>query len=222
MKKNRNLEYYSNEKVLKPSYYVQRELDLILAEIKKSGSASVVDFGAGAGRLAIEMLRNGYSVSAVEIDRDAIKKLDENAKKIGLEKRLKITKNLRGRVYIIAGTDVLHHLDLDVYLPLFHKHLLPKGRIIFSEPNPLNIFWWFFIFLFADFQEEFGIKNCSYFSLKKRLMNSGYRKIAIKGLYLLPPQLIFNFKFLERINRRLGENLFLKFFAFRFIVTAEK
>jgi len=203
MSKNYNLDYYPSEKVLNPPPHVKREVSEIIKKIGVDFSEKIVDFGAGTGRLAIPLLRNNYQVLAVDNNKESLKELIKSAKIINKENNLKTINKLpaKDKFNLIVGTDILHHLNLDIWLPILYKHLNSGGRIIFSEPNSWYLLWWLFIFLFLDFQEEKGIGQISYFGLRRRLEKVGFKNIKISGFGLLFP---------------------LKIFSFRLIISAEK
>ncbi|MCS6956759.1 MAG: class I SAM-dependent methyltransferase, partial [Patescibacteria group bacterium] len=173
--KNNNLNYYSWKKILKPPCHVVEELKILLNLLSKNKNLKIVDFGAGGGRLTIPLLKRGFQVLAVDIDKNARKQLKKLALKLGFIKKLKITKSLeKNKKYdYIIGTDVLHHINIKKYFSVFKRHLNKNGKIIFSEPNLLNISWLIFISLFLNWREEKGIFQCSYFYLKNYLKKTG-------------------------------------------------
>ena len=224
MKKNNNLEYYPEEKILNPSQHAKDEIELIFRYLTKDKKKKIVDFGSGGGRLTIPLLQNGYEVLAIDIDKKSREQLLKTAIKIGKDKNLQISKEFSkgGKYDYILGTDTLHHIKIDQYFKLFNKHLKKEGKIIFSEPNILNICWAFFISLFLDWQIEKGIVQMNYFNLVKQLKSAGFKEVKIIGLFLFPPMLFNKITFLRKFNLFLGNLPILKLFAFRYIITANK
>lgn len=224
MSKNKNLEYYSEEKVLRPPLHVKDEIDIIIGELAKNKESKIADFGSGGGRLTIPLLKRGYKVTAIDIDKKSREQLLKTAIKIGKSKNLLIRKTFseNERYNYIFGTDILHHINLKNYFPLFFQSLSKDGFIIFSEPNILNISWSIFISLFLDWKEEKRIIYINYFNLVKQLKLAGFKKIKIIGLFLFPPMLFNKINFLRKINLFLANLPILKLFAFRYIITAVK
>jgi len=225
MPKNHNLEYYPSEKVLNPPQYTKEEIREILRRINRiNKSKIIVDFGAGTGRLIIALLRNNYRVLAVDIDNKSLKELIKSAKIINKFNKLKTVNKLPEKIKfnLITGSDILHHINLEDWLPIFYKHLNIDGQIIFSEPNAWHLFWWLFIFLFLNFKEEKGLVQCSYFSLERGLKKSGFSNIKISGLGLFPTIFFNKYPFFAKINYFLGNLSLIKIFAYRMIVVAEK
>jgi 2-polyprenyl-3-methyl-5-hydroxy-6-metoxy-1,4-benzoquinol methylase len=222
--KNKNLEYYTEEKVLNPPLHVLEELNFIFNFLPKKKNLKLVDFGAGGGRVTIPLLKKGYQVLAVDIDKNALRRLIKTAKKIKKEKYLKIKSSLpkKEKYDVILGADVLYHIDIKKYFPYFYNHLKRRGKIIFSEPNVFNFSWIVFISLFLNWFEEKGIFQINYFYLIHQLKKSGFKKIKIFGLYFFPPMIFGKNNFLQKINLFLGNLPLLKLFAFRCVIVGEK
>lgn len=222
MLKNNNLEYYSEEKILNPPLHVSDEINLIFRHLTKNKKKKIVDFGSGGGRLTIPLLKNEYNILAIEINKESREQLLKTAIKIRKNKNLQINEAFSkgGKYDYILGTDILHHVDIDKYFKLFNDHLKKGGKIIFSEPNILNIGWSLFISLFLNWKIEKGIVQINYFNLIKQLKSAGFKEIKIIGLFLFPPMLFNKITFLRKLNLYLGNLPILKLFAFRYIITA--
>lgn len=216
---------YSCDKIVNPPLYVQEEINRILEKIsKKVPDFKIIDFGSGTGRLTIPLLKNNYKVTAVDTDKKSLKYLKKYVDKIGKEKNLKMFNIIQRVNYYsyIVGCDILHHIDIDKYLNVFYKALQHNGKIIFSEPNSLHLFWWLFVILFLNFTEEKGMVNCNFISLRAKLIKSSFRNIKITGFGLFPPHMFANIKILSRLNNILGNLPILKLFSFRLIIEASK
>lgn len=214
---------YEMDRILNPPLHVQDEIGKIIQLIKsKSKAMKVVDFGSGNGRLTIPLLRNGYTVTSVDISHKSLLNLHQNAIKINKNHKLKKRLTLPANSNIICGTDILHHVSIKNYFHLFYETLNKDGLIVFSEPNILNPGWLFFITLFLDWKIEKGIFQINYFNLIKQLKLSGFKKIKIIGLFFLPPMFLNKITFLRKFNLYLGNLPILKLFAFRYIIVASK
>lgn len=202
MLKNYNLEYYPEEKILNPPSHAKDEINQILDSLAKDRNKKIVDFGSGGGRLTIPLLKNGFEVTAIDLDEKSRKQLLKTAVKIGKNKKLHIKKVFpKNEKYdYILGTDILHHVDMNKYLKLFNNHLKKGGKIIFSEPNSWNLSWWIFVFLFLDWKQEKGIVQTNYFNLIKQSKSANLKKINITGLFLFPPMLFNKINWLRRLT----------------------
>lgn len=214
---------YLSNKLFNPPLHVQDELNAMILLIKKnSKTMKIVDFGSGNGRLTIPLLKEGFTVTSVDVSSKSLLDLFQNAQKIKMQKKLKIRSTLPENLNVICGTDILHHVDLKNYFPLFNQTLNKNGLIVFSEPNILNIGWSLFISLFLDWEIEKGIVQINYFNLVKQLKFAGFKSIKIVGLFLFPPMLFNKIAFLRKINLSLGNFPILKLFAFRYVISAQK
>lgn len=220
---NKSNNQYQYHLLVHPQKHVQNELDTIRAHIPLK-CHKIVDFGSGTGRLSVYLLKQGFQVTAVDISQTSLEKLSMQVNELNLQKRFKcLTSLVKNEVYeLIAGTDILHHLPLQEYIPYFYSHLKKGGKVIFSEPNPLNISWILFISLFLNWKIEKGILECTKFNIQRILRKTGFQDIRIYGHGLLPPQIFTHFPFLSSINYWLGNVPFLNIFAYRLIITGEK
>ncbi|MFA6016740.1 MAG: methyltransferase domain-containing protein [Patescibacteria group bacterium] len=220
---NSDKNQYISDKLFNPPLHVQDELDRIISFIKKnSKKRKVVDFGSGNGRLTIPLLKNGFFVTSVDISNKSLLNLYHNAQKVKRQKKLKTVLTLPKNTDIICGTDILHHVNLKNYFPLFYQSLNRNGFIIFSEPNILNIGWSFFISLFLDWKIEKGIIQINYFNLIKQLKLARFKNVKIIGLFLFPPMIFNRLSIIRKLNLYLGNLPILRLFAFRYIITASK
>lgn len=211
--------------ILHSPVHTQEEIKLILKKLEKYkiDKGSIVDFGSGAGRLCIPLLKNKYRVLAVDISKESLDNLSHRASALDLS-NLTTTESIpkKRKFQVIVGTDILHHVDLDEYLPLFYDALEKGGRIIFSEPNALNLAWYIYLPIFQSWSVEKGVVYNSYFNLVTKLKKYGYKEITLTGLGLLPTPFFFFSRRLCQLNDRAGDIPILKFFAYRFIVEARK
>lgn len=215
---------YNEDFLVDPPKHTKTEIGNIITEIEKRKIDSVIDFGCGNGRLSIPLLMQGIHVTAVDVSNNSLKALSNKVSQINSIKNLLKTSQVLPDVLskAIVGCDILHHVDLDVYLSKIRNTLAPKGAIIFSEPNILNIAWSLLITFTIDWRIEWRIIYCNYFTLLKKLRDNKYKNIKIKGVGLIPPALFNTSSTLQKINYVLGDMFFLKLFAYRFLIIAEK
>lgn len=207
-----------------PKYHTFLELENILKRISDiDKNKSIVDFGSGTGRVAISLLNKGYKIIAVDISKKSL----DNLKKVSLSLRLRKLQTTsvipKVKKYdAIVGADILHHINIDDYLPRFFDSLSKNGRIVFSEPGAFNLSWYPYLLIFSSWRIEKGLLQCTYFNLKNKLKKYGYKNIKITGLGLLPRPFFNWSKSLCRLNDYFGCIPILKFFAYRYIIEATK
>jgi 2-polyprenyl-3-methyl-5-hydroxy-6-metoxy-1,4-benzoquinol methylase len=188
-------------------------------------TGTVIDFGAGTGRLTVPLLQEGTTVHAIDISEESLRRLRTLADSIGYGAHLSCASALplSNNAHLIMGTDVLHHVDIPAAVQQFLLTLAPSGTCIFSEPNVLNPAWAVFITAShkTSWSVESGILFTNYFSLRRYFTRTKCT-VTIRGFALVPPQLLGFSKTLSRINYWLGDLPILKIFAFRLIIIATK
>jgi SAM-dependent methyltransferase len=213
---------YAQALVVSPPRHTANEIDAILQRLRRHpGIESVADFGAGSGRLTIPLLRQRYSVLAVDLSTRSLDNLRSLAARLSLPSPATSRQLPRGmRFDAIVGTDILHHVDLDNQLPVLYDALRTGGRLIFSEPGGCNPTWYVYLPLTAPWHIERGVRNCTYCNLKRTLERSGFSDVSISGLGLLPRP-FFNWSArLSMLNDALGDRPLVKLFAYRYIIEA--
>lgn len=215
---------YDKSLIQNPPLHTRLEINLILKELRTINRNNyIVDFGAGSGRLTIPLLQNSFSVLAVDISKKSLQSLTYLARTLSLD-ALKTSPTIQyiEKTQGIVGTDILHHVDIDYYLPMFYSILKKNGRIVFSEPGALNLIWYFYLPLFSNWGVEKGILTCTFSNLKNKLEKYGFKRIKIIGLGLFPRPLLNFSKKLCLLNDKLGNIPVLKYFAYRYIIIAYK
>jgi SAM-dependent methyltransferase len=213
---------YAQALVQRPPRHTAREIDAIISRLRRHGDvASVVDFGAGSGRLTIPLLRRRYSVLAVDVSDRSLDNLRRLAQRLRLPPPPTARHLPRHHRYdAVVGTDILHHVDLDVYLPAIHDTLRAGGRIIFSEPGGCNPTWYIYLPLTAPWHIEKGVRRCTYLNLRRKLAAHGFGEASVSGLGLLPRPFFNWSKALSALNDALGNLPLIKLFAYRYIIEA--
>lgn len=214
---------YDEHLLFNPPKHTQEEVKTIINELKERHIDNVVEFGSGNGRLTIPLLQSNIQVTAVDISKESLRVLKTTASKIKLKKNNLSTSQTipSGKNEAIVGCDILHHVSLDYLKEMTQKLTKPKGIIIFSEPNILNIFWPVFITFFIDWRIEWRILYCNYFTLEHTLKKYDFKNIRISGFGLFPLPLFNSVPLVQKINYYFGNLPILKVFAYRLIVFAE-
>jgi 2-polyprenyl-3-methyl-5-hydroxy-6-metoxy-1,4-benzoquinol methylase len=183
----------------------------------------VIDFGAGTGRLSIPLARAGYSVLAVDVSERSLAVLEETARDLGLH-AVDTASTLpgRGSFSAIVGSDVLHHVDLDVQLPRIYGLLREGGKVAFSEPGAFNPSWYVYLAVFHELRVERRIVTCNLLNLRRAFERHGFRNVQITGLGLLPRPLFGWARSACRWHDAVGNWPILRWFAYRYVIQARK
>lgn len=107
---------------------------------KQTGNKKVLDFGCGSGCFSFLLAKNGYQVTATDLDFSPLKLVKEKLdfpENINFIQGDIIHKELPENSFdVIFALDVLEHIEnLSDYVFLFKKLLTPKGVIIISGPT---------------------------------------------------------------------------------------
>lgn len=215
---------YSSNLIPKPPFHTKLEIKAILQKIKRIKTGSfVADFGAGSGRITVPLLQKGYNVTSIDLSKKSL----QNIRVLATSLKLRSLKTIESfpndkRFDAIVGADVLHHINLDIYLPKLYKILEKSGMIVFSEPGGFNPSWYMYLPIFYDWQVEKGVMTCSFFNLKNKFNIYGFKNIKIEGLGLFPRSLLNWSKTICKLNDYIGNLPLLNFFAYRYIISATK
>ncbi len=218
---------FSLDQVTQPFLFQTLEMDHIRQALSLPPSSSIIDFGCGSGRASIYFLRHGYHVHAVDISHRSLNNLTRIYRQFKKPSWGKLTTSdhlFPGQFSAIIGSDILHHVNLKEVLPQLYLVLAPGGKIVFSEPNALNITWYFhYLLKHVPWHIESGILQCNLPYLYSVLRQSGFRQIELSGHGLFPTRLFNSFPRLCYFNCfKLGNNIISRPFAFRYLISAQK
>ena len=143
-------EQYKREKCLwglNPSPIVKS-----LLNYKKSGN--VLDIGAGEGKNSIFLAKNGFDVTAIDISKEAVRKLKEFALKEGVKINI-LTEDIinfefKEKYDMIISTATLHFLrkeDIDKVINSIKENTKEGGLnviTVFTTENPNKNFTYLF------------------------------------------------------------------------------
>lgn len=171
---------YPKYLVLNPPYHTQIETGKIISTLQQHKIKSpILEFGAGTGRLTLPLIQAGFKVDVVEPDIKSANILKE------IIPSIKVYSNIPDKKYsAVVGTDVLHHVDIHKYLPIFYKHLKPNGLICFSEPNGLNPLWYLHPQVFLFWHLEKGLTQTAKVNLSNLLNKFRFTNINISSFWL--------------------------------------
>jgi SAM-dependent methyltransferase len=195
----------------------------VVAALGQPGEGDcVLDFGAGTGRLTVALVDAGHDVHAVDLSERSLAGLDEVLRELALPPvASSTTLPATGCFRAIVGADVLHHVDLDTYLPRLKALLGYPGKVVFTEPGGRNPIWYAYLTLFYDMRVERRIMFSTPRSLRRAFTRHGYRNVRITGIGLLPRPLFSRSKRLCHWHDRLGNAPILRSFAYRYLIEAD-
>jgi ubiquinone/menaquinone biosynthesis C-methylase UbiE len=214
---------YPIDSILHPQLHTEIELKRVVAAIGEPRKGDrVLDFGAGTGRLTVALVEGGHDVHAVDLSERSLDRLGQALDELGLPPVASSTAlPVTGCFRAIVGADVLHHVDLDTYLPRLQALLGRQGKVVFTEPGGRNPIWYAYLTLFYDMRVERRIMFSTPRSLRRAFTRHGYRNVRITGIGLLPRPL---FGWSERLcswHDRLGNAPILRSFAYRYLIEAD-
>lgn len=177
--------------------YSERRTNQLFSNFLLKGAlpqSTILEFGCGKGSWTIFFLRLGYKLVAVDVSQKSLDVLWHLASDEGLEKNLILEK---GDVSLFSTPDtfdrvfcynLLHHVkDPQAVILRMTKALKPKGRLVLSEPNPLNLWWWLGSPVFVPHYKlayEVGMVRCLPWNICRYLKNAG-----LDGIELIPTEL---------------------------------
>ena len=131
---NEELDIAALESISVAENYNKYVADLFFSNIDKT--ENILDFGAGYGLITEKFKKKGYKISAVEINKTALEKL--NVKNIDSYNLIeKVPKSIN----CIISLNVLEHIeDDDKYIKKFYNHLPQDGKLILYLPSS-NLIW---------------------------------------------------------------------------------
>lgn len=211
---------YSPELILRPPYHTAREIEMVLARVPAGGE--IADFGSGTGRLTIPLLREGRSVCAVDPSEESLGRLRDLATDApGGSLRTATELADAGTFAAVVGTDILHHVPLDTYVPRIREALEPGGRAVFSEPGAFNPTWWIYL-TWIGWEVEKGFLNGSIRRLTRTFTEHGFDEVRITGFGLLPRPLFNPVPRLCDLNDAAGNAPLVRHAAYRYLVEARR
>ncbi len=129
--------------------YAERTEDVAFYRRRISASSSVLEYGAGAGRLTLPLVEKGASVCAVDASPSMVALLRERLRcsPAALRSRASVhqadMRSFRSKKrfdFVVAAFHTLCHLysvqDMASFLSHAFTHLKPGGRILFDLPFP--------------------------------------------------------------------------------------
>lgn len=208
--------------------YVLRKKDLDLLSMSKAGKlefekffkflnlpehSDVIELGSGYGRFVLQLLKRQYSVTAVDISKESLDILYEQAKKNKIDKKLKLVRfdfskpvfeSEYDGAYCISTFHLLADTEekrIGIFSNLV-KSVKDGGVVVVIEPNPLNPFYYPFYWLSnqVSWEIEKTFMESSEFNLKIIFKKLGLKSIEISYMGFFPNRFINKFGWVRFIN----------------------
>tara|TARA_R110002167_G_scaffold88964_10_gene239821 strand:- start:6628 stop:7317 length:690 start_codon:yes stop_codon:yes gene_type:complete len=122
-------------------YLFWKRLEVAFKHVTKNPNYSkVLDFGSGSGCFSYLLAKNGYEVTAIDLDFSPLKLIQE---KVDFPPTIRfiegdlLQEDLPSNSFdVIFALDVLEHIEnLSDYIALFRRLLTPNGCIVVSGPT---------------------------------------------------------------------------------------
>lgn len=215
---------YPQDSIMNPPLHTVLEQNQVIRRLEHVRKGEqILDFGAGTGRLSVALARAGYSVLSFDISTISLDHLRDVARDLGLSSIEMTHEYPNNRTFpAVVGADILHHVDLDEYLPKLYASLADGGRAVFSEPGGMNLVWYPYLSIFYDMRVEKRIVYSNLYTLPAKFKKYGFRDVQITGLGLLPRP-VFNWSQTACLMNDASGNLpLVRWLAYRYIISARK
>lgn len=170
---------------LNPPLTQRLEMEHLEKVLGKIPGKTIVDFGAGSGRVTFWFLKKGFNVTAVDVSKQSLIDLQTlyNTRKTSSWGKLTAATALPiTKVDAVIGADILHHVDMKEYLPKLYSILKSGGRIAFSEPNAWLLPWYLYLFIRRlPWNIERGILQMSVPNVIRCCQNAKFCNVSISG-----------------------------------------
>jgi SAM-dependent methyltransferase len=187
----------AGKRAMKPSAtpYVQRQVDQLVRFAELSKGERVLDVGCGMGRYTFDLAGRGLEVEGLDLSEELLRRFrsfDDGRYEIRLHCAdiLAPPTELEGRFDAVVGFFTLHHLhDLPSSFRAMGRLLRPGGRIVFLEPNPLNVLYYLQMLLVPgmSWQGDKGIVRMRRKVVLGAMEDAGLTALSMKCFGFFPP-----------------------------------
>ena len=146
------IEYFerAGKEAMRPTStpYVERQVDALVRFAGLAAGSHVLDVGCGMGRYTLPLAERGFSVEGLDLSPTLLGRLEafnagRHAIPLHCADILELPESLDGTFDAALGFFTLHHLhDLAASFAAMARVVRPGGRIVFLEPNPLNVLYY--------------------------------------------------------------------------------
>jgi SAM-dependent methyltransferase len=193
------VEYFerAGKRAMQPSAtpYVQRQVDHLVSFAGLSPGERVLDVGCGMGRYTFPLADRGIEVAGVDLSEsllDRFRAYDAGRYGIPLYVAdiLRMPAELNGTFDAVVGFFTLHHLhDLTRCFEAMRSLSKPGGRVVFLEPNPLNVLYYIQMLVVPgmSWSGDKGILNMSPRSVFGAMEKASLENAALERFGFFPP-----------------------------------
>lgn len=206
--------------------YVERQVDRLLAFAGLTPGDRVLDVGCGMGRYTFALANRALSVEGVDLSAGLLERFRAfDGGRYGIPLHLAdivdMPAKLEGRFDAVVGFFTLHHLhDLGRCFDAMRRLAKPGGRVVFLEPNPLNVLYYVQMLVVPgmSWSGDKGILKMRAQPVFSAMSDAGLENLRIERFGFFPP-VIANRPWggrLERVLEGVGAlERFLPFQLFR-------
>jgi len=183
--------------VPRPSRYLERHLNELLAFGGFTTDDRLLEIGAGMGRYTIPLLQRGYRVEACDLSEVLLSRLREYARPrpvtVHQVDAASPPQHLHGQFDGVIGLFMLHHVhDVEHCLAGAARMLKPGGRVAFLEPNAFNPLFYLQMAITPGmtWAGDGGVARMRVSVLHRALAGAGFVDISHTRFGFLPPMIV--------------------------------
>jgi SAM-dependent methyltransferase len=193
------IEYFerAGKHAMQPSFapYVQRQVEHLVRFAGLEPGERVLDVGCGMGRYTFALADRGLVVEGLDLSEALLERLrtfDDGRYGIRTHRGdiLHPPQELRGGFDALVGFFTLHHLhDVLGCLQSMRALTKPRGRIVFLEPNPLNVLYYIQMLVVPgmSWKGDKGILNMREGTVFEAMETAGLENFALERFGFFPP-----------------------------------
>lgn len=189
------------ERTVKPTMvpqvarHTERQVDELLRFAQVGPEDRVLEVGCGMGRFTLPLARRGVRIEGLDLSPVLLERLrayDGEGFDIPLHAGdvLDPPPELHGQFDVVLGFFVLHHLhSLPGSFEGMARLLRPGGRLVFLEPNALNVLFYIQVLITPgmSFQAESGLHRMRPGVVFPAMEAAGFRRPAVHRFGFFPP-----------------------------------
>jgi SAM-dependent methyltransferase len=180
------------------SPYVLRQVDELVRFAGFAGGERVLDVGCGMGRYTFPLADRGLSVEGLDLSNALLEQLEGfNGGRYEIPLHcmdiVAAPATLEERFDGVVGFFTLHHLhDLPASFQAMARLVRPGGRVVFLEPNPLNLLYYIQLAVAPGmtWQGDKGILKMRPRTVFGAMTSAGLEGLSMKRFGFFPPILV--------------------------------
>ena len=203
------------------SFHAQRVMNKFLSLVRRYPHTHVLEIGAGIGTYSLPLLREGSSVTALDISAKSLEIYQALARKENLLGNLTLlcqrAEDLESTCMydMVLTRHVVHHVEsISEVARRIHRSLRQDGVAIFLEPNPLCLYWYPYLTFHPhrSWKVEHGIFRCFPWMLVRHFQDAGFREIELLHYGAFPPFVVNKLHSLIALEERFAGVPWLRHF----------